>query len=90
MYVVKRNYDIVVFNYTPFPVYTRTTGMTHFQDVTELKIWNLVYSIDMYSNRLWLISDVQAQSLHISASKYPYSSQLQALNMFILSTLNLT
>jgi len=38
MYVVKRNYDIVVFNYTPFPVYTRTTGMTHFQDVTELKI----------------------------------------------------
>ena len=32
-YVVKHNYDIVVFDYISFPVFTRTTRMAHFQDI---------------------------------------------------------
>jgi len=36
-YVVRHKYDIVVFDYIRFPVFIRTTGMTHFQDIIELK-----------------------------------------------------
>jgi len=41
--------DIVVFDYITFPIFTNTTGMTHFLD-TYLLVW---------TRGLWLVSRIR-------------------------------
>jgi len=37
--------DTVVFDYIPFPVFTHTTGMTHFQNVMHLIFPKKIFSV---------------------------------------------